>query len=76
LPDVTVTSSNGPVTLRLPPNANAKLKARTSNSRVTCDFPLNAVTAQGKSEVEGNIGSGGPMLSLRTSNSSVRIVQN
>jgi len=76
LGDVSATTSNGPITLRLPASANARLKARTSNSSVNCDFGLNQVTLQSKSEVDGVIGQGGPILDLRSSNGGIRVVRN
>ena len=76
LADVSAVTNNGPITLRLPASANARLKARTSNSNVTCDFGLNQVTLQSKTEVEGVIGQGGPILDLRTSNGGIRVVRN
>ncbi|MBK5290782.1 MAG: DUF4097 family beta strand repeat protein [Acidobacteriia bacterium] len=76
MPDVDARTSNGPITLRLPASAGAKLRAHTSNSGVTCDFALNHVMLQSKSGVEGEIGSGGPVMALTTSNGHIRVAKN
>ncbi len=76
VPDVDARTSNGPITLRLPGTANAKLRAHTSNSQVSCDFGLNKVMLQSKTEVEGEIGDGGPVLALTTSNGHIRVTRN
>ena len=80
LPDVRADTSNSALTLRLPANANARVRAYTTHSSVTSDF--DTLTAHGgdgssgkhnKSEVEGNIGSGGPMIELSSSNGHIKI---
>jgi DUF4097 and DUF4098 domain-containing protein YvlB len=71
--DVIANTSNGPITVTLPTGASAKLKATTSNSSIHCDFDLSGPITQSKTRLEGNIGSGGPLLDLTTSNGSIRV---
>lgn len=71
--DVIASTSNGLIAVRLPANVNARLDASTSNARISCEFELTARTGDSKSRLEGVIGSGGPLLKLRTSNGSIRL---
>lgn len=71
--DVIAQTSNGPVTVVLPSGVNAKLRASTSNSSIQSDFDLSGPITQSKTRLEGNIGSGGPLLDLSTSNGSIRV---
>jgi hypothetical protein len=72
--DIRMSTSNSSITLRLPPSAHGMLKAHTSNSSVSTDFDLTVKAGElRKSWVEGQIGSGGPLLDLNTSNGSIRV---
>lgn len=72
--DIEADTTNGSIHLRLGEQPNADLKARTTNGRINLDFP---VTVQGLSgsrrRIEGTIGSGGPLISLETTNGSITI---
>jgi len=69
-----VETSNGGVTLTIPEGYNAELTTRTVNGGFRSDYPL---TIQGELSprrgVTTTLGSGGPPLSLRTTNGGVRI---
>lgn len=70
-----VETSNGGVTLRLPENYNAELETRTVNGGLSVDFPI---TVQGdltgrRSALQTTLGSGGPLVRVRTTNGGVRI---
>jgi hypothetical protein len=65
-------TTHGSVTLRLPHDANARIDAHTSLSRVTTDFPISAEES-GKHELRGQLGRGGPIISLTSSTGSIRI---
>jgi hypothetical protein len=71
-----VETSNGGVTLALPENYNAELETRTVNGGVRIDFPI---TVQG--ELTGRrgftttLGSGGPLVRVRTTNGGVKIAR-
>jgi DUF4097 and DUF4098 domain-containing protein YvlB len=74
--EIRANTSNSSITLRLPPTVNARLLARTNNSSIQSDYD---VTVQGgrvsKGHMEGNLGSGGPLIDLSTSNGGVRIIR-
>ena len=69
-----VETSNGGVTLRLPDNYNAELETRTVNGGLSIDFP---VTVQGeltaRRGLTTTLGSGGPLVRVRTTNGGVKI---
>jgi hypothetical protein len=69
-----VETSNGGVTLAIPSNYNADLTTRTENGGFRIDFPI---TVQGElSPRRGfstTLGSGGPPISVRTTNGALRI---
>jgi DUF4097 and DUF4098 domain-containing protein YvlB len=74
--EVRAHTSNSSITVRLPANTNASLRARTSNASITSDFD---VTLKGgkvsKTNIEGPLGSGGPVIDLSSSNGSIRILR-
>jgi DUF4097 and DUF4098 domain-containing protein YvlB len=64
---------NGSITLELPEDAGARVRASTVNGGIHSDFPL---TVQGKfvgKSLDGTLGKGGPTLKLQTVNGSIRI---
>jgi len=69
--DVQVRSSNGPIDLRVP-ETGMNVRASTSSGKVRSDFPVGGET-ESKSELIGKVGAGGPLVELKTSNSSIRI---
>lgn len=71
--DIYASTSNSSVTVRLPAEVNARLKARTSNSSVNSDFEVKATGEISKKQLNGTIGSGGPIIDLHTSNAGIRI---
>jgi len=74
--EIRADSSNSSITVRLPSNANARVRAHTSNSSITTDFGVTAQGSLSKHHLEGNIGSGGPLLDLSTSNGGIKILRN
>ncbi len=71
--DVDIKSSNGSITLYLPKDLDADIKASTSNGRIKLhDFPIT-VSDISKTKVSGLIGNGGNLLDLKTSNSNIHI---
>jgi hypothetical protein len=73
--DAHVNSSNGPVTLHLPDQPNARLIAHTSNSSIASDYEIRMQGGFSKNEVEGTLGSGGALIDLGTSNGSIRLLK-
>ena len=69
-----VETNNGGVSMSIPSNYSARLETGTVNGRMNIDFP---VTVQGKigRSIETQLGSGGPLLRVRTSNGGVNIRQ-
>ena len=71
--DLDFNTVNGSITVEMPANAGARVKASTVNGGLETDFPL---TIQGKfsnRKMEGTIGGGGRDLSLETVNGSIRL---
>ena len=69
-------TTNSGITLRIPANSNARLRAQNSNSSITTEFD---VTVRGgfenKHSISGNLGSGGPLLDLSTSNGAIKVLK-
>ena len=68
-------TNNSNITVRLPGQVNARVSARTSNGSVSSEFELRVQGEFSKHSMEGTIGSGGPLLDLSTSNSSIRLLR-
>jgi DUF4097 and DUF4098 domain-containing protein YvlB len=73
--DVHAHTSNGGITLHLPADASAHLVASTSNSSISSEFEVTMQGSFSKNRMDGNIGSGGPLLDLSTSNGAIRLVK-
>ena len=71
---ITVETSNGGVTVAVPDGYNAQLETRTVNGGFRSDIPL---TIQGELSsrrgVSAQLGSGGPTVSVRTTNGGLKI---
>jgi putative adhesin len=68
-------TNNSGITLRLADPVNARVSARTSNSSVTSDFDARMRGEIRKNEIDGEIGTGGMLLDLTTSNGSIRLLR-
>ncbi len=64
---------NGGITLDLPANLSAEVRAKTVNGDITTDFPLLVTGRLGPRSLHGTIGSGGRQLELSTVNGSIRL---
>ncbi|MBI4873856.1 MAG: DUF4097 family beta strand repeat protein [Acidobacteria bacterium] len=74
--EIRASTSNSSITLRLPPSLNARLMARTSNGSIQNDYDLRGEGVRiSKHSAEGQIGSGGPLIDLSTSNGPIRLVR-
>ena len=62
--NIRLETSNGSITLELPADTAARLNAESSHSPIVSDFDV----AGAKNHLEGNIGAGGPLIELHTSN--------
>lgn len=67
-----VETQNGGVKMAIPASYSARLETGTVNGRMNIDFP---VTVQGRigRTIETQLGSGGPLIKVRTSNGGVSI---
>jgi TolA-binding protein len=69
-----VETSNGGVTLSLPDNYNAELETRTVNGGLRIDFPITVQgELTGRKGLQTTLGSGGPLVRVRTTNGGVKI---
>lgn len=69
-----VETSNGGVTLSLPENYNAELETRTVNGGLRIDFPITVQgELTGRRGISTTLGSGGPLVRVRTTNGGVKI---
>jgi len=72
---VHVETNNGPITLRMSTGTNARIAARTSNSSINTEFEVRAQGELSHNRLDGVIGSGGPLIELDTSNSSIHLLK-
>jgi hypothetical protein len=75
VPSIRASSSNSAITLRLPARVDARISASTSNASITSDFEMMTRGEISKHRLDGTLGSGGPLIDLRTSNGSIRILK-
>lgn len=68
-------TSNNSVALRFATEPNAHLIASTSNSSITSAFEMRVHGNISRNHTEGDLGSGGPTIDLRTSNGAIRLVR-
>lgn len=64
---------NGSITLMLPADTNAEVRASTVNGDITTDFPVNVTGRVNPRRLNGTIGGGGRTLELETVNGSVTL---
>lgn len=64
---------NGGITLTLPPNLSADVRAETVNGDLETDFPLTVTGKFGPRHLRGTIGNGGRSLELSTVNGSIHL---
>jgi DUF4097 and DUF4098 domain-containing protein YvlB len=65
-------SSSGDIVLSIPEGSNFRVQAGTSSGSINTDHKLT-VTRLGRRELSGEVGSGGALVSARTSSGSIRI---
>jgi DUF4097 and DUF4098 domain-containing protein YvlB len=71
--DVSFTTVNGGITLDLPSEVNATLRASTVNGDIVSDFPVTVKGRFGPRSVTGTLGRGGHELELETVNGSITL---
>ncbi|HVH67534.1 MAG TPA: DUF4097 family beta strand repeat-containing protein [Gemmatimonadales bacterium] len=67
------TTVNGGITLDLPANLSAEVRAKTVNGDIVTDFPLMVTGRLGPRSLHGTIGNGGRRLELSTVNGTIRL---
>jgi len=68
-------TSNGGVTIAMPENYSARIQTGTVNGAIDSDFPVS-VTVQGRirpRNLDFNVGSGGPLIHVSTTNGGVKL---
>jgi len=68
-------SSNSSITIHLPASTNAHVIASTNNDSISSDFEMKVHGEISKTHLEGDIGKGGPLIDLDTSNGGIRILR-
>ena len=76
--EIRARTSNSGITLRLPAEASARVRAETSHGQVRSDF--EGVDTSGdkrrrRQNFEGTIGGGGPLIDLHTTNGSIQLLK-
>jgi hypothetical protein len=66
-------SGDGSITLRVPEGLGAQLDAHTGDGHISVDFPITASGTLGNSTIRGKLGNGGPELTIRTGDGSIRL---
>jgi hypothetical protein len=69
---VDLRTTNGSIDVRLPPSVGARVEARTSNGRITSDFPLE-MEGRRQNQAFGALGDGSGSVTLQTTNGTIRI---
>ncbi len=73
--EITARTTNGGISLTIDSeNIDADVEARITNGRISIDFPVTIQSGQiSKRRLDGRIGDGGPLISLKTTNGSIKI---
>jgi DUF4097 and DUF4098 domain-containing protein YvlB len=71
--DVSFSTVNGGITLELPAEVNAELRASTVNGEIASDFPVTVRGRFGPRRVSGTLGRGGHDLDLETVNGDITL---
>ena len=69
------TTVNGSITVELPADTSAEVRASTVNGGIDSDFPLNIKGRWGPKQARGTLGAGGRTLELETVNGAIRLVK-
>ncbi len=68
-----ISTGDGPVTLRLAAPIAADLDARTNDGSITTDFPIAVSGSWGRRSLHGALNGGGAPIRLRTGDGSIRL---
>jgi DUF4097 and DUF4098 domain-containing protein YvlB len=70
---ISLSTSGGNITVRLPQDTHATIDAETSGGRVSSDFPLSTTQSTDSAHLQGAIGGGGAQIELHTSGGNIRL---
>ena len=73
--DAEFSTVNGSVTLELPGDVEADVRANSVNGSIQSDFALQISGRWGPKSARGTLGPGGPELSIKTVNGSIKILE-
>lgn len=73
--DMDFKTTNGGIRVTFPQDLHADVYARTSNGSIRTDFPIEVNGRFSKRKLEGTINGGGGRIELKTTNGSIRILQ-
>ncbi len=68
-----LSTSDGSMVLRLPPDLAADLEAHVGDGQINMDFPITTQGRVSRHDLRASLNGGGPLLSLRTTDGSIRI---
>ena len=73
--DITISTSNGGITVYINPSISADIEMETSNGHITISgITFNLITDEEKHK-EGTLGAGGNKISIQTSNGNIRLYE-
>ena len=72
---VEVRTTNGGVTVGIPQNYSAHIQTATVNGAIQSDFPVTLHGDLRPANLDFNVGSGGPLIHITTTNGSVKLQQ-
>ncbi|MDE2338130.1 MAG: DUF4097 family beta strand repeat protein [Gammaproteobacteria bacterium] len=70
---ISLSTAGGDITLLLPENTHAAVKAEAAGGSVDCDFPLSTTQMSGGDYLDGTIGGGGPQIALHSAGGDIHI---
>ena len=68
-----VSTKNGAVSLAVPQNYSAHMRTETVNGGINSDFPVIVTGSLRPRTLDVNLGSGGPLIHVSTTNGAVRL---
>jgi len=73
--ELAVRTTNGSVDVTLPPSAEFKLDAATTNGGIHTDFPVTVQGSFNSKRLSGTVGSGGRELKVLTTNGGIKLMK-
>ena len=70
---ISLSTAGGDITLLLPHNTHAAVKAEAAGGSVDCRFPLTVTQTVGRDYLDGTIGGGGPQIALHSAGGDIHI---